>query len=851
MTRFLALLLLTAASGSSNAVAESASGATTDRRVEAAPAGSMSVDGVLDEPEWKAARPATGFVQYEPNAGSPSAQPSAVRVLAGTDALYIGAELNDSSPEAIRRTLSRRDDTGGADAFSVAIDSYDDGRTARLFGVTAAGVQFDALVEGNGDDDSWDAVWASGVRVTPRGWTVEIRIPYSQLRFNSGSTGWGINFIREIPRLGEESYWAPFTRDQASSGIVQFFGRLEGIAGVRPRRLVQAIPYTLASGSRGESPLIPGEADYGNGADAGIDLKLGLSPGVILDATVNPDFGQVEADPAELNLSTFETFFEERRPFFLEGTQIFDSGFSRDGALLYTRRIGGSAPIVGATKLTGRTARGLSFGTIAAATGEDFDPSRFYGVARVRQEFGGQNFVGTTVSAFDATRDITAAPGAGARSLVAATDWSYRFGPYDRFQYEGVLSGSLRDQEDDVTARGFALYTGLDQIQGFRTFGSGLRIYSPGYRNNDIGRFRETDRLSANFAIGNEWNQGVPFGPFRRLNTFVFSTGIWTYTDAKPRGFELGTRTSGQLRGFQDIGLSTSLNGIGGYDVRETRGRGPVRNVMTGSIELSISTDQRRTFVAELEGSLGGDASGGLSLAPAVSIDWVASDRIQLSASAAFTAADGMRAWAANEGLILGADGRLFLGRTSRSPSDYGSDDLIDSGLTPTEAATLLAGLTPEAGPVVLDGGTGFVAPLFASRDYRSADLTARANVIFNPSLSLQLYSQLFAARGRYRDYTLLASPEELRDFDAYPKRRDFTATALTANAVLRWEYRPGSSVYVVWQRASGDDLFEEVLRDEAPLSPFESTVAGQFGDLLGAFADDVVLIKVSYLFMR
>src|SRR5690606_15950269 len=264
------------------------------------------------------------------------------------------------------------------------------------------GVQFDAYMDGSNEDSSWDAVWASAVRVTPEGWTVEMAIPYSQVRFSERDTSGGVNSLRQTQRIGEKVFWAPVTRAEASSGFVQFFGRLEGLRGIRSRRPMQVAPYSLASANTFEHDAAPGTADADFGADVGADLKLGLASNVILDATINPDFGQVEADPAQLNLSTFETFFDERRPFFLEGTGIFDYTIGGgDGSLLYTRRVGAAAPIIGATKLSGRLPSGLSFGVLGAATGNEFDPERWYGTARVKQEFGSQNYVGGAVTAFE------------------------------------------------------------------------------------------------------------------------------------------------------------------------------------------------------------------------------------------------------------------------------------------------------------------------------------------------------------------------------------------------------------------------------------------------------------------
>ena len=817
-------------------------------RLAASPAENITVDGVLDEADWAGAEVATDFVQFEPTEGAPASQTTRVRVLVAGDALYVGAEMLDTDPGRIRQTLSRRDDSGNADSFVAAIDSYNDKRTARLFGVTAAGVQFDALLEGDDDDDSWDAVWTSSVRVTPQGWIAELRIPLSQLRFSGDERSWGVNFQRQIPRLGEESFWAPFSREQAGSGIVQFFGQLDGIGAASPRRLMQAVPYTLAGGSRFENTDAPGTASYGEELDVGADFKMGITPGVILDATINPDFGQVEADPAELNLSTFETFFEERRPFFLEGTQIFNNGFSRDGSLVYTRRIGADSPIIAASKLTGRTAGGLSFGALGAATGADFNPGQLFGVGRIRQESGEQNYIGATVTGFDGT-GAAGCENSCARSVVGAADWRYLVGSNEQFEFEGVLAGSLRDVGEE-TDRGFALYAGFDQIKGYRTFGSGLRIYSPGFRNNDVGRFRQTDLMQVNGGGSIVWNDDQPFGPFRRARTFTFANTAWTYSDQTYRGFEVNSWTRGELTGFQEVGLRIGLSGLGN-DVRETRGLGPIQNQFGFQIGGSVSTDQRRTFVAEIEGGIRAESDGGFGFGPELDIDWTVNDRVQLSASVEGEFGRGFRAWATNEGFVRDADGRLFVGRESDEPGALGADDLVDLGLADADADALLLGVTAWNDAVILPGGNGYYLPLFGTRDVNSAEASLRANVIVNPRLSLQMFGQLFAARGRYRDFSLLAAPDDLRPLAAYPKRRDFSSSSFLTNTVLRWEYRPGSTLFVVWQHSAGDSLFEEVLVSDAPDSPFDRGTFGQLDDLFGTFADDVVLVKLSYLLAR
>src|SRR5690606_30484625 len=504
-----------------------------------------------------------------------------------------------------------------------------------------------------------------------------------------GDTSWGINFVRQIQRNGEKVFWAPVTRAEANSGFVQFFGRLEGLHGIRPRRALQFAPYSLARANTFEHHTAPGMADTDYGADVGADLKVGLASNVTLDATINPDFGQVEADPAQLNLTTFETFFDERRPFFLEGTQIFDYTIGAgDGSLLYTRRVGAAAPIVGATKLTGRLPSGLSFGVLGAATGSHFDPDRWYGAARLKQEFGSQNYVGAAVTAFtspfDPFGEDGASGGIGRRAVAAGADWNVRVGANDAWLLEGSLAGSLLETLDpaspDPTARGYALYVGFDKVKGFFTPGSGLRIYSDRFQINDVGRFQQNDLISARLGGNQLWNRGNPVGPFRRFSTFGGGTQVWRYTDGTNRGLNFFGGTGGQLMGFQHLQLDVEGSGLGGYDVRETRGLGIVENVAEVSASLSFETDQRKPYVVEVYGGLGAQERGGRSAEFGAEVDWTASDRVTLAFEADFGTSDHWRAWAANEGFVR-TPGGLFLGREAAAPGDIREDDLFDLGL--------------------------------------------------------------------------------------------------------------------------------------------------------------------------
>lgn len=786
----------------------------------------IAVDGRLDEPAWAEAETATNFVQFEPDEGAPASRRTEVRVLYGPAALYVGAVMYDE-PDRIRRPLSRRDDTGDADYLLVGVDGYLDRRTGYAFGVTAAGVQFDAVLSGNSSDFSWDAVWDAAVRVTEDGWIVEMEIPYSMLRFSQASEQtWGVQFERRIARNDETAQWEPVTRAERGGGLI--FGRLTGIRGIEPRRTLQVRPYALSRVRAFEDAAAPGTPDAETGADVGADLKVGLASNLILDATINPDFGQVEADPAVLNLSTFETFFDERRPFFLEGTTVFDYGIDsgRDGRLLYTRRIGAFDPIIAATKLTGRSERGLSVGALASITGSDLDPERLYAAGRLKQELGERSYVGSGLTYFDGPQ----ADGRR-RAVAGGGDFVARLAQ-NTYQWDGTLTLSHVDAPGERRT-GFAFYSGFDKIRGTATFGSGVRVYSDDFHVSDVGRLNEVNLVRALLGGSVYLNGARPFGPVRRADVGGFGTQTWRYSDGTNRGFEFSGSSSWELMNFSTVNVGYGVGGLGGVDVRETRGLGPVRNRRTGRLSLAYETDARRRFVAEPSAGIEVQEGGGLGRSLALEIDWNASDRVALELGASYGVYDDFTAWAANETFRRADAGWLV-----------GTDDEIPFG----DAAALDAAF---AGVPFHDGPGRYIVPLFGTRDTREFDVSLRTNVVFRPNLSLQLYSQLFAARGRYRDFRLLAAPDDLRDLAGYPKRRDLSLQSLVSNAVLRWEYRPGSALYVVWSHHRGDAL--DVLRLPAPgaPTPFEQGTFDHLGDTFGLYPENVLLVKLSYLLMR
>ncbi|MSR35088.1 MAG: hypothetical protein EXR95_00380 [Gemmatimonadetes bacterium] len=401
--------------GANSAEAQLAPGPLLDASAQL---GAIEIDGVLDEPEWERGHVFTGFTQREPVEGEPAEHDTEVRVLLGDGAIWIAARMWDSEPDRIEARLTRRDTEGEHDEFAVMFDPDLDGLTGYAFAVNAANVQRDVyFFEDDKEDGAWDAVWASGVRIDAQGWTAELRIPLSQIRYEASADPqpWGVNFYRRRVSSNEETHYALVSG--LRRGNVSQWTRMNNVLVPNSARRLELLPYVVSSVHRGAS--VPGDPFFdGTDGDArvGLDLSYGLGAAFTLDATINPDFGQVEADPAVINLSAFETFFEERRPFFVEDARVFDFGLSAGGRLLYSRRVGrapqGGVPsgtlftdrptnatILGAAKLTGRTTNGLSIGALAAVTGSEHGAALYTGGTRddflvePRSEFGAASVV--------------------------------------------------------------------------------------------------------------------------------------------------------------------------------------------------------------------------------------------------------------------------------------------------------------------------------------------------------------------------------------------------------------------------------------------------------------------------
>ena len=811
------------------------------------------LDGVLDEEVWQQAIAVSGFRQYEPVDGAPASQKTEVRVLYGSNNLYVGAFLYDDEPGAIEKALGRRDDFNRADWFLVAVDAYFDRRTAYVFGVNAAGVQFDALQSGSGGggppgggnsnaprgmDPSWDAVWYSDIRTTADGWAVEMRIPYSMLRFSEAPVQtWGVHFTRRIPRLGEQVEWPHVPRTQRDN-LVAGFGRLTGIREVKPRRNIQITPYTVTGLHTLESEDVAGKLTSTRTFDIGGDLKIGLGPNVTLDATINPDFGQVEADPAVLNLTAFETFFQERRPFFVEGINIYEFRVGR-GGLLYTRRIGADAPIIGATKLSGRTGSGLSFGVLGAASGNNFNPSRGYGVARVSQQIGSYSTAGGIVTLFEGSN----VGGNHLRSLAAGADWDLRF-LENRYGVQGLFSITNRNWIDgDIDGEtGFAGNLWVRKRQGTWSGFTGLDVFSDTFNPNDAGQLRQNNFIALISIIEHEINGGSPFGPFSRAGGRFFAYQQFSYREGLDLGQRLDFGSRWTLRGFQSIMFGLEYdNPFGGYDLYETRGLLPWSQPGSFAIQGQFETDERRNWQVEPGLELTFHENGGRESEVTLEGQWNVGNRLSLSSEIGAAWESDVVAWSANETFLRSGSG-WSIGEEASSP-----DDLTDADFEAFDDNGTLDAILASIDPTEADR---YYVSVFGARDTRSADITLRSTFTLTPRLSLQLYSQLFAARGRYDRFQVQQDRDHLADFDAYPKRDEFSFSSLQSNLVLRWEYRPGSSLFVVWTHGRRAD---DILNPLAPrdISPYDHSLNDQFSNTFNVFPENVFLIKLNYNFLN
>ncbi|HMH86408.1 MAG TPA: DUF5916 domain-containing protein, partial [Gemmatimonadaceae bacterium] len=529
------------------------------------------IDGRDDDPIWKTATAITGFRLFDPKEdGEPTLQTEAK---IGYDAqnLYIFTRMFDAHPDSIISLLSRRDVKTQSEQIKIMIDSYHDRRTGYEFAVNPAGVKRDYYTyDDSREDITWDAVWDVATRIDSLGWTAEFRIPLSQIRYpKAAEHTFGIMIMRDIVRTSERDSWPLYRRSK--SGIASQFGDLTGLRGLGSPRRLEVAPYVVS-----KNVSIPRLDGFGRAQKqtVGGDLKYGVTSNLTLDATVNPDFGQVEADPAQLNLTAFETFLAEQRPFFLEGTGIFS--FNGDASrMFYSRRIGrapqlaglvsdpnadipATTPILGAAKLTGRLASGTSLGTLFAVTGRQavgatmIEPQTEYAVVRVSQDFrNGESGIGTMLTVVNRQLDDASALRLRRQAVTGGIDMRHRFAN-GRYSLAASLAGSVvrgtagaidRTQRNAVhyynrpdaglpydssrtSISGTNLLLKADKVAGTFTYGASYERLSPGFETNDLGFLAQADQQTAQAYASIQSSQPRAF--WRNASAQVYQVNQFT-----------------------------------------------------------------------------------------------------------------------------------------------------------------------------------------------------------------------------------------------------------------------------------------------------------------------------------
>jgi hypothetical protein len=817
------------------------------------------LDGRTDDPIWADARMIDQFLEYEPNEGAVPRFKTEVRITYDDKFLYILARMHDPAPDSIVSLLSRRDVRTNSEQLKIVIDSYHDRRTAYQFAVNPAGVKRDYYVYNDAEeDDSWDAIWDVATTIDSLGWVAEMRIPFSQLRFaNKPDHTFGLLIVRDIARTRQRISWPLYYRNR--QGYISQGGELNGIQAIpRPRRL-EVTPYAVSKAeTKAKDNDEPGY-DMRPAASAGADIKYGISSNLTLDATINPDFGQVEADPAVLNLSAFETFLQERRPFFLEGTGIFqfnvqcgdiDSGCT---GLFYSRRIGRGpqlsgfyydprntnvSTILGAAKVTGRLGNGMSVGILNALTQREanpkdatIEPRTNYFVARLQQDLkDGNSGVGAMLTAVNRDADEFTIDILRRQAYAGGVDLRHRFLD-KKYELRAYVSGSVVRGSEDAIARtqqgGVHNYQRPDDNVDFdptRTtllgdaerlsvskFGGGItrfqsvfQRFSPGYEINDLGYLSRADEIMFRNWFALQFNK--PNAMYNRASFNFNSFNNWTAA-GMPLNFGVNQNSHIEFKNTWWGHLGFNYNNFAGkyFDDRAARGGPAVRKSADASFWGGIDFDQRWQFIP---GIWGGGWTG---------YDWRSKDgwiepNLSVRAATNFSASLGLN---------------------------------ISAGLYDKQPW--------QRGPVSDADGVHYT---FTKLRQTSTGITARANYTATPNLTLQLYVNPFVSTGVHTDWVETSDDPRADDYDSryQPFAGDHDgnpATAVTrnpggiryrsvnSNAVVRWEYRPGSTLFFVWTHGRED------YREDPTYFNFNR----EYRDLLSLHPNNTFLIKASYWF--
>ena len=832
------------------------------------------IDGLIDEEVWDIVSWSGDFTQREPYEYEPPSQPTSVKVLYDNNNLYVAIRAFDDDPEKIERRLTRRDSFEG-DWVGIGIDSYNDKLTGFTFAVNAAGVKGDAIITNDSDFDiTWDPVWYVKVSIDELGWIAEMKIPYNQLRFAKVEDHiWGFEVIRQLFRKEELSLWQMIPVDAA--GWVSKWGTLEGINNINPKKEVEIVPYGMIKYETYEkedgNPFATG-SDWGY--NVGVDGKIAITNDLTLNFTANPDFGQVEADPSEVNLSAFETFFEEKRPFFVEGSSIYnfqltggDGGFSRDN-LFYSRRIGVQphyypdlmdgeyahvpefTTILGAVKLSGKTKNGWSVGVLESITKEEkaiidnngerrkevIEPVTNFFNTRIQKDLNnGNTQIGGMITATnrfinDSTLNLlpTSAYTSGIDFSNFWDDRSYYLSARASLSIINGNTESITELQESPQhyfqrpdASHLKVDTTLTSLRGSGGTIEGGKIggghwsmggwttwRSPGLELNDMGYMRQSDFI--NQVVWAGYRIWEPFSIFRSVN---FNVAGWTGWDFSGMNIYTGgnLNINTQFTNYWRFGTGINREGID-INRHELRGGPAIRT--PGSINnwFRVSTDDRKK----------------LGFSVSVSNNW------------------GDNSYRRSKNYNFGITYRPF--------------DFLQLSVDPSYHVSFDEIIFVET--IDYNGVDSYIV---SNIDQEFVSMDIRVNIGITPDLSIQYWGQPFLFSGNYSNFKKVVNPmasdcqdqyhtftsDEISydtDDDSYTVvgdngtysfgDPDFSFFEFRSNLVVRWEYIPGSTAYIVWSQGRTGDH---------PDGAF--SLSDNIDKLSSITPNNVFLLKLSYRF--
>jgi len=838
------------------------------------------VDGLMNDPAWDLAEWSGDFIQSQPEENKPPTQQTAFKILFDEANLYVFIRAYDTEPEKISRIMTRRDGFAG-DMVFVEIDSYFDKQTSFSFAAMASGAKYDAAIsqDGNNEDDSWNPVWYLETSVDDKGWCAEMKIPFSQLRFgNSEELTFGLEVARHIYRLQERSLWQFIPK--GSPGRVHLIGELHGIRNVKAHRQVELMPYAVARAERFEKvtgdPFKTGKAQK---LSAGLDGKIGLSSDFTLDFTVNPDFGQVEADPSEVNLTAFETFFSEKRPFFIEGKNIFEFQPNQSivihnmysDNLFYSRRIGRyphnypslsgseyakipeSTTILGAMKVTGKTKKGLSVGILESLGSkedavidnegvrrkETVEPLTNYLVGRVQQDFNkGETRLGGIVTAVNRDINIPALDYLHRSAYTAGLDfhhsWKERTWYIDsNIEVSNVNGGNeaiMSTQESSARyfqrpdAKHLSVDSSLTSLSGYGgtvkfgrlstkkiMFETSLTLRSPGLEFNDIGYMRYSDVIHQGV-----WVAYTERNPFFIFNRFQINTNHWMYWNFGGTFLSSNENMNFNTQ-FKNLWFLNGSFNRTSKSISTTLLRGGPSFVQPGegSFNLNLSTDQTKKISAGI-GTFQGKGDAGSS------------------------------------------KGYAYWSRLTVRPANSISISLEPEFMNSENELQYVSTLPSANGPVYL----------FGRLNQKTLSTTIRVNFTINPELTIEYYGQPFVSAGSYSNFKKITVPDAERYRERFHSflpseisydqgsnsynidesgdgsadysigNPDFNFRQFRSNLVVRWEYLPGSVLYLVWSQGRTSSAQDGIFKYGSDMK-----------DLFGITPHNVFLVKFSYWF--